>query len=346
MSMVFSRFLLGGALAICAAAAASAQDSVAQFYRGKTITLYVGFGAGGGYDEYARLLARYMGRYIPGHPDIVPQNMPGAGSNKAAGYVYSVAPKDGTAIAALAPGATLAPLLSDLPVQHDPARFIFVGSANSEIYLCVARADSPIKSFQDVLTREMIVGASNEGGTTRDMPAMLDNILGAKIRIVTGYSSTREIALAIERKEIDGLCGFGYTSLQTVTPQWVANHTVRIIAQESVEGSPVLNRMGVPRTVDFARSKEDRNVMALVYSQAVFGRPYVLPPGVPPERVSALRKAFTAALADPALRAEAGKVKLDIEAISGEDLQKMIGKLYAMPARISARAKQALIYRR
>ena len=139
---------------------------------------------------------------------------PGAGGNKAAGYVYSVAPKDGTAIGALFPGGILAPLLADTPIQHDPAKFIFVGSANSDVYTCVVPTSTRRSSrFKDVLAQEMIVGASNEGGTTRDLPAMSNNVLGAKFRIVTGYSGTREIALAVERKEIHGLCGYGYTSL-------------------------------------------------------------------------------------------------------------------------------------
>lgn len=324
---------------------AQAQDAVEQFYRGKSINIYIGSGAGGGYDAYARALSRHMGRYIPGNPTIVPQNMPGAGGNKAAGYVYSVAPRDGTAMGALFPGGILAPLLTDTPIQHDPAKFIFVGSANSDVYTCVAHIDSPIRSFKDVFEREMFVGASNEGGTTRDLPAMSNNMLGTKFRIVTGYSSTREIAIAVERKEIHGLCGYGYTSLLTVTPRWLGEGMVRIIAQENAKGLPALNQQGVPRTLDFAKSDEDRQVLELVYSQAVFGRPYVLPPGVPAERVAALRKAFMAALADPALRAEASKMRLDIEAISGEDVQAMVARLFAMPARIVERTKASLVYK-
>jgi len=333
------------AFAIPLATAASVQDAVEQFYRGKTINITIGSGAGGGYDAYARALSRHMGKYIPGHPTIVPQNMPGAGGNKAAGYIYSVAPKDGTAIGALFPGGILAPLLTDTPIQHDPAKFIFIGSANSDVYTCVAHVDAPIKTFKDVFVREMIVGASNEGGTTRDLPAMSNNVLGAKFRVVTGYSSTREIALAVERKEIHGLCGYGYTSLLSVTPQWVANNMVRILVQENAKGLPILHKMGVPRTLDFARTDDDRQVMELVYSQAVFGRPYVLPAGVPAERVAALRKAFMAALADPALLAEAGKMKLDVEALSGEDVQAMVARLFAMPKHIVDRAKASLVYK-
>jgi tripartite-type tricarboxylate transporter receptor subunit TctC len=324
---------------------AFAQDAVEQFYRGKTINIYIGSSAGGGYDAYARALGRHMGKYIPGNPTIVPQNMPGAGGNKAAGYVYSVAPRDGTAIGALFPGGILAPLLGDTPIQHDPAKFIFVGSANSDVYTCVVHTDSPIKSFKDAFTQEVIIGASNEGGTTRDMPTLENNVLGTKFRIVTGYGGTREIALAVERKEIHGLCGYGYTSLLSVTPRWLTDKVVRILVQENAKGAPALNQQGVPRTVDFARTPKDRQVMELVYSQAVIGRPYVLPEGVPRERVAALRKAFMAALADPALLAEAEKMRLDVEPISGDDVQTMVAQLFAMPARIVERAKQALIYK-
>ena len=328
-----------------AAGAAFAQDAVEQFYRGKTINIYIGSSAGGGYDAYARALGRHMGKYIPGNPTIVPQNMPGAGGNKAAGYVYSVAPKDGTAIGALFPGGILAPLLGDTPIQHDPKKFILVGSANSDVYTCVTHTNSPIKSFKDAFTQEVIVGASNEGGTTRDMPTLENNVLGTRFRIVTGYAGTREIALAVERKEIHGLCGYGYTSLLSVTPRWLTDKVVRLLVQENVKGAPALNKQGVPRTIDFAKTPEDRQVMELVYSQAVIGRPYVLPEGVPRERVAALRKAFMAALADPALLAEAEKMKLDVEPISGDDAQTMVAQLFAMPARIVERAKQALIYK-
>jgi tripartite-type tricarboxylate transporter receptor subunit TctC len=322
-----------------------AQDSVEQFYRGKTINIYIGSSAGGGYDSYARILGRYVSKYIPGNPIIVPQNMPGAGGNKAAGYVYTVAPKDGTAIGAIFPGSVLAPLLGETAVQHDPAKFIYLGSANSDVYTCVVRTDARVKTFKDVITTEMIVGASNEGGTTRDMPTVSNNVLGAKFRVVTGYAGTQEIALAVERNEVHGICGFGYTSLLTIRPDWVEKGTVKILVQENAKGSLVLNKMGVPMTVDFAKTAEDRQVMELVYSQGVIGRPYVFPPGVPADRVGAIRKAFMAALQDKELLAEAGRIKLDIEAISGEDVQSMVTKLFATPANIVERAKQSLVYK-
>jgi tripartite-type tricarboxylate transporter receptor subunit TctC len=333
------------ALESVAAVAQPAGDSLGSFFRGKTITLSIGSSAGGGYDTYARLLARHLGKHLPGNPTIVPQNMPGAGSHKLAGYIYSVAPKDGTAVGAIFPGAVLAPLLADAPLQHDPSKLIYLGSANSDVYTCVVRTETPIKSFQDVLTREVIVGASSDGGTTRDMPALSNNILGAKFRVVAGYAGTKEISLALERGEVDGLCGFGWTTLNASYPHWLTRNVVRILVQENAKGHPDLNRMGVPLAVDFAKTAEDRQAMELVYSQAIFGRPFVLPPGVPAERVTALRKGFMATFADPELLAEAQRIKLDVEALSGEEVQGVVAKAFALPPRVIERAKQALIYK-
>ena len=204
---------IAAAVALLAASPAAAQDAVAQFYRGKQINLFVGSTPGGGYDTYARLLARRFGGYIPGNPTVVAQNMPGAGSNKLAGFMYSVAPKDGTAIGAIFSGAILQPLIGDTPTQHDPSKFIYLGNANNAVFICLARADAPAKTFRDTLGQELIIGASNEGGSTRDFPAMLNNVLGAKLRIVTGYAGSNEIMLAIERNEVAGACGVGWSSV-------------------------------------------------------------------------------------------------------------------------------------
>ena len=181
---------------------ATAQDSVEAFYKGRQINVVVGSSAGGGYDAYARLLARHIGNFIPGNPVIVVQNMSGAGSNRAAGYVYAVAPKDGTVIGAIFPGTILQPLFADVAMQHDPSKLLYLGSANSDQYVCYVRSDAPVKTFQDVFSQELIVGASNEGATTRDLPTLLNNVLGTKFRIVTGYAGSREITLALERNEV------------------------------------------------------------------------------------------------------------------------------------------------
>jgi tripartite-type tricarboxylate transporter receptor subunit TctC len=324
---------------------AYAQESVEQFYKGKQINLVIGTSPGGGYDTYGRLVARRLGNYIPGNPTIVPQNMPGAGSNKAAGYIYSVAPKDGTAISAIFSGAILQPLLGEPAGQHDPSKFIYVGNANNEVFLCLARSDAPVKSFADVLQQELIVGASSEGGSTRDFPTLLNNILGAKFRIVTGYPGSNEITLALERGEIQGICGIGWSSVAAQHPHWLANGTVRLLAQEATKGHPTMNKMGVPLTLDFAKTAEDRQVMELVYSQLIFGRPYVFGPGVPADRVAAVRKAFMAAVQDKESLAEAQKMQIDLDALGGEEVQSAVAKAYAMPPHVIERAKQALIYK-
>jgi tripartite-type tricarboxylate transporter receptor subunit TctC len=340
----WSRIIAIGALATLTAGAAQAQDSVAQFYKGKQINLYVGSTAGGGYDTYARLLARKFSSFIPGNPTIVAQNMPGAGSNKLAGFIYSVAPKDGTAIGAIFSGAILQPLLGD-PVQHDPSKFLYVGNANNEVFLCLARKDAPAKSFMETFDKELIIGATNEGGSTRDFPAMLDNVLGTRLRIVTGYPGSSEIMLALERNEVHGVCGVGWSSVAPQRARLLDSGLSQVIAQLAVKGHPDLDQMGVPLAIDFAKTDEDRKVMELVYSQLIFGRPYILPPGTPPDRVAALRKAFMQSFEDKEIIAEAKKMGLDVDALSGELVQAEVAKAFAMPANIIERAKQALIYK-
>ncbi len=330
---------------VLAATPALAADPVAQFYAGKQIDLIVGSSAGGGYDTYARLVARYLGRYIPGNPAVVPQNMPGAGSNKAGGYIYSLAPKDGTAIGAVFPGIILQPLIGHIPTPHDPSKFTYIGSANSDAYMCIARKDAPVHTFKDLLSQTLIIAGATEGATTHDLPVVENNLLGAHFRIVSGYPGMRENTMAIESGEVQGVCGYGWASLESQHPEWLTKGFINIIAQESVNGYSKLNAMGVPRTADFAKSEEDRQALELLYSQGVFGRPYVLPPGVPAERVAALRKAFMAALADKALLAEAEHMKLDIDAMSGEDLQALVTKLFALPPSISAKVKAAIVYK-
>ena len=238
-----------------------AQDAVADFYRGKQVDIIVGSSAGGGYDTYARLISRHFGEHMPGNPEIVVQNMPGAGSSKAAGYVYSVAPKDGTVMAAVFPGVLLDPLIGDVQVQYDPNKFSYVGNANADVYICFLRSDAPAKTMQDTFSHEVILGASNAGGTTRDLPAMLNNMVGTKFRIVTGYAGSKEITLAIERNEVNGACGIGWTGLPTMHPDWFSKKLMNVIVQVDIKGHPDLNKLGVPLAAQFAKTDEDRQVI-------------------------------------------------------------------------------------
>ena len=295
--------LVIGAIVALPAGSALAQDSVAQFYKGRQITVIVGSSAGGGYDIYARLLARHLPKHLPGNPGAVVTNMPGAGSNTAAAHLFNVAPKDGTTIGALQNSAVMDALFDALlgsarQLRHDATKFIHLGSATTDHYVCIARSDAPVKTFKDTLTQELLIGASQPGTSTRDYPAMLNNLTGAKIRQVGGYPGTREITLAIEKNEVQGLCGFSWSSLKAQRPDWIKSAFIRVVVQEHDKGNPEINRMGVPLAVDFATSPENRKIMELVYSSETFGRPYMLAPGVPAERVAALRKAFLETMRD------------------------------------------------
>jgi tripartite-type tricarboxylate transporter receptor subunit TctC len=333
-------------IAAAAITTALAQDATTPFFRGKQINVIVGSSAGGGYDIYARLVARHLAKYIPSNPTIVVSNMPGAASNTAAAHLYTVAPKDGTAIGALQTAAVLDPLFGDAArAKHDASKFVYLGSATIDYYVCIARTDAPVKSFKDVLTQELIIGASQPGTSTRDFPALLNNATGAKLRIVSGYPGTREITLAIDKGEVQGLCGFSWSSLSAQRPDWLKSGFIRVLVQEHEKGHPTLNKMGVPLAVDFAKGPGSRRIMELIYSQEIFGRPYMLPPGVPPERVMELRQAFMAALRDPDMVAEAQRIGLDLEPITGEELQALAEKIYATPAAIIEQAKQAVTYK-
>jgi tripartite-type tricarboxylate transporter receptor subunit TctC len=340
---------LSGAVVVAAACfatnAAPAEDAVEAFYRGKTITLTVGSAVGGGYDSYARLVARHLGKHIPGNPTIVVQNIPGAGSNKAASYVALQAPKDGTAIGAVQAGAITWPLISDQPVPHDPAKFVMLGSANRSVYFCVVRSDAPVKTFAEVFDKEVIIGTSGEGASLRELPVMLTNVLGVKLRLIGGYAGSREIMVAMERGEVQGMCGMDWSSFLTQQRDWIGSGFVRLLAQEDLRGHPTMNRMGVPLTISFAKTDEDRQVMEMIYSQNLFGRPYLVPPEVPADRVAALRAAFAAMLQDKTLLADAERSKLDIGPMGGDELQALVAKLYALPPKVIERAKQALIYK-
>jgi tripartite-type tricarboxylate transporter receptor subunit TctC len=329
---------------------ALAQDSVAQFYKGRQITVIVGSSAGGGYDIYARLLARHMPKYIPGNPSIIVSNMPGAGSNAAGAQIYHVAPKDGTFSGAPQNSAIMdalfdATLGNARRLRHDATKLIHIGSATTDHYVCIARSDAPIKTFQQALTQEFLIGASQPGTSTRDYPAMLNNTTGAKIKQVSGYPGTREITLAIEKNEVHGLCGFSWSSLQAQKPDWIKSGFIRVIVQEHDKGNPEINKMGVPLAVDFATSPENRKIMELIYSSETFGRPYLTAPDVPAERVAALRKAFLETMADKELLADAQRIGLSIDPISGEDLQRLAADIFATPVPFVEKTKDAMVYR-
>lgn len=334
--------VVAGFLAL-APVAVDAQPAVESFYRGKTISLIVGSAPGGGYDAYARAVAGHIGRHLPGEPSVIVKNMPGAGSRKAGNYLFHAAPKDGSIFGGIFPGAIMEPLIGDRrKVKFNPTGFQYIGSANQGVSTCVAWRGSGVRSFKGAMRRELILGASSRGGSTRDFPLFLNNMVGTRFKVVTGYRGTRDITLAVEQGEVQGLCGYNWSSLSTQKADWLKNRKVRILVQVALKGHPALNRRGVPMIWDFIKSPQKRDAAELFVSQLVFARPYVAPPGVPEDRVAALRTAFSKTMADPQFLADAKKLKLDINPVSGDEVQKLIEKLFKAPPGVVQRAKRAL----
>ena len=325
---------------------AFAQDAVADFYKGKSIRFVIGAITGGGNDTYARLVGRYLGKYIPGNPTVLPVNMPGASGHISAAHVYTVAAKDGTAIGATTPGVITDPLWAGDAgkdkFNYDPAKLIHLGSAQAATYNCYVRSDAPVKKFEDAFTTEVIIGGAQEGGSTRDAPVLLNNVLGTKFRVISGYPGTREILVAMERNEVQGVCGMGWDAMYSQRPDWLEKGFIRVLVQENLSGSAAFDRLGVPKSIDFAKTPEDRQVIELAYTQQAFGRPYILPPGTPPQRVAALRKAFMAAVQDEELLAEAKKMRVEVRPLAGEDMQALVTRIYATPRAIVDRTREAL----
>ena len=266
-----------------------------------------------------------------------------------AAHIYTVAAKDGTAIGATTPGVITDPLWAGDAgkdkFNYDPTRLIHLGSAQAATYNCYVRSDAPVKKFEDAFTTEVIIGAAQEGGSTRDAPVLLNNVLGTRFRVISGYPGTREILVAIERNELQGVCGMGWDAMYSQRPDWLEKGFIRVLVQENLSGNPIFDRLGVPKSIEFAKTPEDRQVIELAYSQQAFGRPYILPPGTPTERAAALRQAFMAATRDEELLAEAKKMRVEVRPLSGEDMQALVTKIYATPSAIVDRTREALTYK-
>ena len=332
--------LIGLALALTLAAPSA---SAADYYAGKSIDLMIGAPPGGGYDIYARALARHYGRHIPGQPTIVAKNMPGAGSARAAGFISTVAPKDGTAVAAIMPGAVMGPLLDEkAEALFDPTKVLYLGTANSGTRVCVSRKDSKIKTFDDALTQKAAFGGVSTNDSTREYGYMHKKTAGAQYDVVSGYSGTAEIALAMERGEIDGVCGWDWSSFKSQRPDWLRDNKVNVLLQVGLEPNAELTRMGVPSVFNYVKGEENRKVVELIISQQVFQRSYIAPPGLPAEQLATLRTAFDATMSDKQFLEDAEKIRLDISPLPGAKVQELVQSLYAMPKDVVARARQAI----
>lgn len=327
------------ALAGVAATPVLAQQS---FYEGKQVNLIVGTEAGGGYDIYGRAVGRHIGRHIPGRPTVVPQNMPGAGSAKAAEFIFNLAPKDGSTFGIIFPGIVMEPLIDDTKkFRFDATRFEYMGSADSGTRLCVTHAGSKIKTFDDALKLPSNFGGSAAGSSTTDYAQLLINLAGARMKIINGYRSSIDTILAAERGEVDGLCGYDSSSFRAQKPDWFNTPKSHMILQTALETNQELLKMGVPPLWNYV-SGENRRIAELVFAQQEFHRPFVLPPGTPAERVAILRTAFMATLSDPEFLADAGKMKLSIGPKDGPTVAKLVADLYASPPELVAKMRRAL----
>lgn len=335
--------MAGAAAALFAglsAAAAGEQQSPSNFYAGKTLTVLVGTGASGGFSIYARLIGQYLSKYIPGAPSVVVQNMPGAGGSTAAGYVYQKAPRDGTLIAILTPDSIMDPLFraSD-PVR--PEKFRYIAGAEKSIRLCVGAGGSPIKTFADALKSQTVIGATQPGSPTSDYAYMIKRGTNAKFKIVLGYGGPGDLYLAMERGEIEGACGVDWAALKSQKPQALRDKSINVLLQVDVESNPQLDKMGVPQPWKYMQNDADKKAMRLMVDfQQEFGKGFVAPPDTPSDRVKILRRAFARVLADKQLLAQAAKMRLDIDPISGPVVGKTVRNFYEAPKSVIARLKR------
>ena len=312
---------------------------VEEFYRGRTVSLIIGYSAGSGYDVYARVLARFIGKYIPGNPSIVSQNMPGAGSLKAAMYVHGVAPKDGSVIATIGRSAPIEPLLGD--AQFDGRSFTWLGSIASNSSLCTSWHTTAIKSWQDAMTRPFALAGEGSGSDPDNFARILKNVFGAKVRLVTGYPGGSEMNLAIERGEVDGRCGWSWDSIKSTRPDWLRDKKINLLAVFSLQKAADIPPE-VPLIGDLATSDEQRQILRVHLAGQALGRPFFTSPGVPADRKAALRAAFDATMKDPDFVAEITRVKLEVNPASGVEIDRLLAEVYAMPKDVIEKAKQAV----
>jgi tripartite-type tricarboxylate transporter receptor subunit TctC len=329
-------------LGLCAIATLTQRaqaDAVSDFYRGKTVTIIVGYTAGGGYDLYARALGRHMGKHLPGNPNFIVQNITGAGSLNAANHVYNVSAKDGTVFGTFGRGLPMEPLIGTAKVQFDATKFTWLGSGANEISICATWHTSSVKTWADMLKTPFTTGGEGAGSDPDSYSLLLRNIFGTKLKLVSGYHGTSDIILAIERGEVDGRCGWSWSSIKSTREAWIAEKKLNFLVHISDQKAPELTH--IPLITDFANDHQ-KQVLRLVTSRQVVGRPFAAPPGVPEERKQALRAAFDATLKDPAFLDEASKLKLEVNPVSGADVDKLLGELYRTPKDIVEEARKAI----
>jgi hypothetical protein len=329
--------ILGSFLAI--SQSAKAENETEMFFKTSQIQIIIGYGPGGAYDAYGRTLARHIGRYLPGKPNISIQNMPGAGSMKAANYIATLAPKNGSQIATFSRGLILQPLLDPLGVQYDPRQLEWIGSVASETSVIFAWHSRNLDSFEDVYRKEMIVSASGSGADSAIFPYVLNAVLGTKFKVITGYPDANGTMMAIERGEADGSAGTSWSTLSSTRPDWISNKRIKVLAQIGLTNN---KSIAAPLILDFAKSDMDKRVLELIFSRQALAYPFTAPQGVPPDRLDAWRKAFEATMVDAEFVTEANKAGLEVAPTKSESIKEIIAQAYDSKPDVIRRAQIAI----
>ena len=334
VNLLFGVFISSATLTL-----ASAQDGWS--YKNRTITIYSAGTAGGGYDFYSRLLARHLGKHLPGNPAVVVKNMPGAGGVVLANYLHVRAARDGTEFAALEHGTAFTPLLTRARVEFDPAKFGWLGSMEQFTPIAAVWHTVPVYSADDLMTTPINVGTAGAGSTTSGYPHSLNAILGTKMRVIQGYPGSAEVNLAIERGELDGVASWCWTCLKGQKPHWVAEKKLRVVMQLAPVGDPELTAMKIPTVFERAKTDEQRQMLNIVFGSVALSRPFVAPPDLPPERLALLRKGFEAAVKDPALIADATARAIVVEFISPAFVEDIVRKAFAADPALIEKVRNA-----
>ncbi|MBX9775005.1 MAG: hypothetical protein K2Y71_11410 [Xanthobacteraceae bacterium] len=321
-----------------ACGAASAQQSVAEFYKGRQIDLYIGTPPGGGYDQYGRVLGRYISKHIPGNPAIVFRNMPAGGGRQAMNHVYNVAPADGTAFGTTLRNIAFDPLFGEEATRIDAGRLSWIGSLNSEVSVCVAWHAAPFRTIDDLRRGEMLMGSSGPTSSDTIQARLLNRIAGTRMRLVHGYKGSIEVHIAMERGEVQGRCGLGWDSIVSRYQHWIKDNKVAVLAQFALRKHPDIPQ--VISILDLAQRVEDKQLVDVLLAPLEMGRPYFAPPGVPADRLAALRYAFDATTKDADFLADVKKQKMELSPLNGEDVATLVKRIYATPPKVVDVAKQ------
>jgi len=333
---------LAAALLLPILAGAAVADEVEDFYRGKTINFIVSTGVGGGYDIYARPLARHMGKHIPGRPNIVVQNMVGGGGMRAMNNLYNVSARDGTAMGLVHSTVPTSPLQGAPGAKFDATKFNWIGSMNKAGTVCVAWHTAPVKTYDDLRHTELVVGSTGAGSGFWLNAIILRNMFNAKLKVVAGYGSGPEVLNAIEKEETQGTCGIAMASIAISHPHWLRDRLINILIQSGLERDPQPELVNVPMTLDLAKTDEQKAVLEIMFGNSTMDRPVMMPPDVPAARVAALRAAFHATMQDRDFIAEMQKSQIPISYVSGEDVQSLLNRLYASPPSVLAAVAKAM----